>query len=187
MPPPPPLAAKFSRSKSLGQLQSCHAPLVRLRLRFLNFFKGSLLPNSNKIVKREILTVVGRQLEYIFGIVPTNFRALLSTLGWVRRGKRRKRGGMAVIVINSSIRYCQWHIKSNGGWPARISPKRPFRPSLRLTQLLVNGDRNISRGQNGRSVKLTTHVHLAPKLRMSAAERLLPLYVLITRRGTDYL
>jgi hypothetical protein len=39
-------------------------------------------------------------------------------------------------------------------------------------------------GLNGRSVKLTTHLHLAPKLRMSGAERLIPLYTLMTRAGT---
>jgi hypothetical protein len=55
------LAASPSQSQFLSQLQSRHGTLVRLR--FLSFFKGSLLTNSNKILKREILTTVVRQLE----------------------------------------------------------------------------------------------------------------------------
>jgi hypothetical protein len=48
----------------------------------------------------------------------------------------------------------------------------------------ASGDWNFFWEQKGRSVKLTTHLHLAPKLRMSGAERLLPLYALMTRAGT---
>jgi len=36
---------------------------LRLRLRFLSFFRGSLLLNFNKMVEREILIVVVKQLE----------------------------------------------------------------------------------------------------------------------------
>ena len=36
--------------------------------------------------------------------------------------------------------------------------------------LLLNGYRDLSRRQSGRDVKLTTHVHLVPRLRISGAK-----------------
>jgi len=36
------------------------------------------------------------------------------------------------------------------------------------------------RGYGGRGMTLTTHLHLAPKLRMSGAMPLLPLYAFVT-------
>ena len=53
------------------------------------------------------------------------------------------------------------------------SPKRPDRlwhsPSLLFNRYLV-----FSREKNGRGMKLTTHLHLVPRLRMSGATPLLP-------------
>jgi hypothetical protein len=46
----------------------------------------------------------------------------------------------------------------------RVFPD-PFRPDLGPTQLTVPAIPGFSRGQSGRGVALTTHPHLAPRLR----------------------
>jgi len=40
--------------KPIGQLQNRHGSVIWPRLRSLIFFKGALLPNSNKIFQREL-------------------------------------------------------------------------------------------------------------------------------------
>lgn len=65
------LDAFFSESKPLIELWNHHGPVVRLRLKFLSFFKGALLPNFNKMVEHEIEIVEVQQLEDIFSIVCT--------------------------------------------------------------------------------------------------------------------
>jgi hypothetical protein len=59
----------------LSQLQAIM--VLSLGLRFLSFFKGALLPNFNKIVKRELLVMGAR---HIFGIVAVNVHAWLNVL-----------------------------------------------------------------------------------------------------------
>jgi hypothetical protein len=66
------LGASFSASKPLSQLRNLHGPLLRLRLRFLSLFKGTLLRNFNKIVERELLIVVAQELEDTFSIAGMN-------------------------------------------------------------------------------------------------------------------
>jgi len=46
---------------------------VWFRLRFRNFFKGTLLPHFNTVVKLEILGIVFQHLEYIYSVVRTNW------------------------------------------------------------------------------------------------------------------
>ena len=67
--------ATFYQSKPLSQLQNCHCPLLRirikLRLRFFNFFMAALLPNVNRMVKRDFLIMGIQQIKYIFDMVCT--------------------------------------------------------------------------------------------------------------------
>lgn len=58
-----------------------NGPLLRLRLRFVRFFKSTLLPNFNTTVEREFPIVGGQQLEDTFSIVHTNMRSLLNMFG----------------------------------------------------------------------------------------------------------
>ena len=44
---------------------------LRLRFRFLNFFMAALLPNFNRMVERDLLTIGFQKIEYIFDIVCT--------------------------------------------------------------------------------------------------------------------
>jgi hypothetical protein len=60
------LNASFSECKPFSQLQNHHSPFLTLRLSFLTFFKGTMLPNSNKIETCEILVMVVQQLEDTF-------------------------------------------------------------------------------------------------------------------------
>jgi len=79
------LDANFSHSKTLSQLQHRYGLLLRLgfrlrlrlrlRLRSLCSFKAALLPNFNKTVRRELLNMGVQQLEDVFGIFRTKFRA----------------------------------------------------------------------------------------------------------------
>ena len=49
----------FSESKPYSQHRNCHSPLLRLRLGFLGFFKGGLLPNV-----KTLSTVCSWRLEF---------------------------------------------------------------------------------------------------------------------------
>ena len=62
----------------LSQLETIM--VLSLGLRFLSFFKGALLPNFNKIVKRDLLVIGARQLKHIFSIVAMNVHAWLNVL-----------------------------------------------------------------------------------------------------------
>jgi hypothetical protein len=73
--------ASFSQSKSLGQLQNRHGPNLRLRFRFLSFFKGALLQNFNRVVERDLMIVVLQQLEDTFSILRTNLCPCLKVPG----------------------------------------------------------------------------------------------------------
>ena len=68
--------AIFSHSKPLSQLPNRRGPLFRLRLRFLNFFKGAVPPNFHSVVERQLLVVGVQRLEDIFSIVSINLRTL---------------------------------------------------------------------------------------------------------------
>jgi hypothetical protein len=65
----------FSDVMPRSQLCNRRDRVLKLRLRFLGFFKGALLLNFKKIVKYETLIMVVHQLEYFFTIVRTNLRA----------------------------------------------------------------------------------------------------------------
>ena len=58
-----------------------HIPLLKLRLRFLVFFKVALFANINNMAYREILIKGVQQLEDIFSIGRTNLCVSLDTLG----------------------------------------------------------------------------------------------------------
>jgi len=73
--------ASSSQSKHLSQLQNRHGSLLRLRLRFLSFFKGALLPNFNTIVDSRLLTEGFPQLEDVFSILHQNLPIYLDILG----------------------------------------------------------------------------------------------------------
>jgi hypothetical protein len=74
------LDASFNESKSLSQLRNPHDPLLVPRLRFLIFFKRSLLPNFKEIFECKFLTVGTQQLDEIFGILLMNLLSLVNIL-----------------------------------------------------------------------------------------------------------
>ena len=84
--------ANFYQSKSLSQLQNHHGPLHRLRLSFLSFFKGALLPNVNRMVKRELLIMAVQHITDMFSIEHYYLRAW-----FVSGGKLRKSGNCCII------------------------------------------------------------------------------------------
>ena len=51
------LAASFNEPKPLSQLRNHHCSLLGLMRRFLAFVKGTLIPNFNKMVARELLII----------------------------------------------------------------------------------------------------------------------------------
>ena len=68
---------QLHQPKTLSQLEHHHGPLLRLRLSFLSFFKGALLPNFNKMVERDLSIMWVQQLKDIFSIVLKNLGAWL--------------------------------------------------------------------------------------------------------------
>jgi hypothetical protein len=60
----------------LSQLQNHHGPLLRIRLRFLSYFKGALLLNFRKTVKQDLLIMEVKQLKDIFSIAGINLLPL---------------------------------------------------------------------------------------------------------------
>ena len=93
----------FSDPTPLSQIQNCHGPLLTLRFWFLSFFKGALLPNFNKIVEREFLTMGVQQLKDTFSTVRTNLRSWLNTVYWIWRRRTWVRNdvsrGITVITL----------------------------------------------------------------------------------------
>ena len=88
------LDAIFSGS----MLQNRHGPL--LRLRFLRFFSGALLPNFDMIFKREFLLMWGQQLVDVFSVVGTNLLSWLIT--YIKSGGnnvRRTGLGWRIFVL----------------------------------------------------------------------------------------
>jgi len=73
------LYANISHSKPLSQLQHRCVPVLRLRIRSLCSFKAASLPNFNKMVRCELLIMGVQQLEDVFSILRTNFRAWINT------------------------------------------------------------------------------------------------------------
>jgi hypothetical protein len=61
--------ASLSESLLLSENQNNFGFLLRVRLRFLNFFKGALLVNFNKIVELGFPIVGVQQLEDIFSFI----------------------------------------------------------------------------------------------------------------------
>ena len=55
----------------------------------------------------------------------------------------------------------------------------PSRPALRPTQPPIQWVMGLSRGESDRGVALTTHLHLAPRLRKSRAMHLLHLWAFV--------
>lgn len=73
----------FVDSKPLSQLRKCSG----LPLKFLNFFKGPLLPYFFNLVLRQLLIVRIPQLEDIFSILPQNLCARVNLLGLRANGR----------------------------------------------------------------------------------------------------
>ena len=71
----------FSQPKPLNLLPNRHGPFVRLRLKFLSFFKGVLFQNFNRVVELELLVMGVQRLEDIFSIVSTDLRNWLNIIG----------------------------------------------------------------------------------------------------------
>jgi hypothetical protein len=78
--------ASFSESKPVSQLSNRHGPLLTVRLMFLSFFKGALLPNLNKMVECEILILVVQHLEDIFNIICLDLHVWLNILSVGAKG-----------------------------------------------------------------------------------------------------
>jgi hypothetical protein len=73
------LHASSNESKPLLQLRNRRSPL--LRLRFLGFFRGALLPSLNNIVESDLLIMgVSNTKTYAFSIVRRNLRVWLIAL-----------------------------------------------------------------------------------------------------------
>ena len=77
------LHVSFSQSKSLSQLQNRHSPFLWVWLMFLNFFKGTLLVNINKMANLVLLIVGFEQLDDIFRVTGWNLCTWLNTVYWV--------------------------------------------------------------------------------------------------------
>jgi hypothetical protein len=71
----------LSDSEPLGQRQNRHGPVRRLRLWFLNFLKGALVPNFNKMADLVLLLMEVLQIEVMFSIARTNLHACILGLG----------------------------------------------------------------------------------------------------------
>ena len=94
-------------------------------------------------------------------------------------------------VLISSYKYTLWPGQCTGpraSWPTNCglffgrgnrffsSPKRPDRIWGPLSPLLKGHWGLLSRGWSGRDFKVTTHLHLVPKVRMSKSYSSTPLY-----------
>jgi hypothetical protein len=75
------LYARINESKTLYHLQNHHGPLLRLKFRFLGFFKVALLSNFKNIVKCKLVIIGVQQMEDIFSISHTNLCTWLNVLG----------------------------------------------------------------------------------------------------------
>ena len=72
-----------------------HGPRLRLRIRFLSFFKGALLPNSNRMVVDRELNM-GAQLEDILSAV---IRYLDAWHNLVGTGATQRQLGFPVLLV----------------------------------------------------------------------------------------
>jgi len=70
------------------------------------------------------------------------------------------------------------------GWTGIYLFSRIARQTLRSTQPPIQAPRFLSGGKSAGAFKLTTHLHLVPRLRINGAVPLFTMYVCMAWRGT---
>ena len=81
---------------------------LRLRLRLFCSFNAASLPNFNKMVRRELLITGVQQLEDVFSILRTNFRAWINTSDIEEQdlsAERRKSGRLLYSGESAGLRW----------------------------------------------------------------------------------
>jgi hypothetical protein len=100
-----------------------------------------LLPNFNKVVRREILNMGVQQLEDVFSIAHTNFRAWINSSDLEEKdvklddvSRRIIVNGILLVCVCARLRACHWSHNGDGllvvsEVPTRAEGSRGFKPN----------------------------------------------------------